>query len=127
MTLHLFLSNQDSNSPPHNFTTVLYDELDLSSTEYNCALKEIYFSKTNSEDRIFIFCNIIEYSLLRGGKHHILRSTLTSNKYTNPLFFKVKQNRVRSVNISLMTYTNNQFVSASLNGTTEVVLLIQKT
>ena len=86
MTIHLFLSNQETNSPPNEFTSILYDELNFQ--EFECALKEISFSKNNSDERIFIFCNIIEYSYLRGGKHPILRSVLNSNKYTNPSFLK---------------------------------------
>lgn len=124
---YLFLSSEDlaPNSTPYHFSVILDDDLDLSKGQYKCALKEIYF-KSDTVERIFIFCDIIEYSYLRGAKHPILRSTISPTKYTNPLFFNIKQNTVSAITISLYTFKNKEFIAANVTGVTELLLIIKK-
>lgn len=125
MSLYLFLSSEDcpavASNTNNNFVIYLTDSLDLTDSSYLCSLKEIHFHNNVSKERIYIFCDIIDFRLVKKLFHPILRSTVSSHRFINPLQFKLS-----SFRISLYCYKDRQFVKTNLDGVTELVLALDK-
>ena len=130
MSIYLFLSSQDSpnveSNTNNNFVTYLSDPLDLGKGACYCSLKEIHFQNKNAGERLYIFCDIIDFSLVKNSFQPILRSTPTSHIYINSLKFKFKQNHISSVRIHIHAYREGRFVSADLDGVTELLIALDK-
>lgn len=130
MTTYLFLSSEDCPNVVTNtyndFVVNLIDALDLSDSVYYCSLRDIYFQNQDSGQRIYVFCDIVDFSLVKNAFHPILRPLVTGEKIIIPTYHKVKQSYIRSIRITLFTYGNNQFKKASVDGVTDLVLAFDK-
>ena len=130
MTVYLYLSSEDcpnvTTNTNDNFVVNLVDALDLSDSTYYCSLRDIYFHNQHLKQRVYIFCDIIDFSIVKNAYHPILIPLVTAEKVINPTYHKVKQSYIRSIRITLLTYENKQFNRAILDGVTDLVLAFDK-
>ena len=118
----LFLSSSDSNlnNPSNTASEFICDlpyALELSSN-YACGLMEIHYNINNSEDLI-VETDIIHYSYAHGNILPVLRVVSQPSIFTTPYFFKIKQQRISRIKISINKITGQ---SAELTGETRCVL-----
>lgn len=118
----LFLSNTDSikNNPLNTaseFICELPYALELPSN-YACGLMEIKYNNSSSEE-LLVETDIIEYSYVFGYISPVLRVVSDSGIFATPYFFKLKQQRINRIKISIKKINGE---TATLTGITKCVL-----
>ena len=110
---YLFLSSEDSttiysSNKGSNFIVDLPEPLELHG-EWYCALSEIYITKNKGvkKQNYYIYCDIIDYSYINNNYFPLLRIVSESSTFTNLYYFKVKQQTVKQITISIKKKTGD--------------------
>ena len=120
----LYISSSDfkdlyPNNKPNAFTFELQEPLKCDA-DFVCGLTEINYTSQNNEF-IYIYCDIISYSVIGDKKLPILRITNESQVFTNPYFISLKQYFIKRINIKIFDKSGGL---ADLTGDTMCVLVI---
>ncbi len=119
---YLFLNSEDSKDFHSNKNTEFIIELpDALEGKFTCALTEIKFENTTTED-LYIYCDIIEDSYVNNSFLPLLRIVTESTKFHTLYYLKVKQSRIPRIKVSIKTREGK---APTLTGNTTCTLALK--
>ena len=100
-----FTGKQYPNNTQYDFIYELPHPVSLEG-DWGCAIVEVLLKRKLSEN-LYVFCDIVDNSIVHGESVPLLRTIENKVEYLNPFYHKITLNKIKRLRISIRTKRNS--------------------